>query len=45
MCIVEPAGGGDGGWIPLMAVKGSWGAGTAGGGGIGCRQVAVLVGF
>ena len=33
-----------GGWGPLMAVKGSWGARTAGGGGIGCRRVAVLVG-
>ena len=32
---VEPAGGGDRGWGPLMAVQGSWGAGTAGGGGIG----------
>ena len=32
---VEPAGGGDRGWGPLMAVRGSWGAGTAGGGGIG----------
>ena len=34
---VEPAGGGDGGWGPLalMVVRGSWGAGTARGGGIG----------
>ena len=31
---VEPAGGGDGGWRPLM-VRGSWGAGMAGAGGIG----------
>ena len=35
VCPVEPAGGGDGRWGPLMAVRGSWGAGTAGGGGIG----------
>ena len=32
---VELAGGEDGGWRPLIAVRGSWGAGTAGGGGIG----------
>ena len=41
VCPVEPAGGGDGGWRPLMVVRGSWGARTAIGGGIGCRQVAV----
>ena len=44
MCPVEPAGGGDGGRRPLMAVRGSWGAGTAGGCGIGCRRVAVSAG-
>ena len=33
-----------GGWGPLMAVRGSWGAGTAGGCGIGCKRIAVLVG-
>ena len=35
MCPVEAAGGGDGGWGSLMGVRGSWGAGMAGGGGIG----------
>ena len=44
VCPVEPAGVGAGGWIPLMPVRGSWGAGNAGGGGIGCRQVAVSAG-
>ena len=33
-----------GGWRPLIAVRGSWSAGTAGNGGIGRRQVAVLAG-
>ena len=33
VCPVEPAGGGDRGWGPWMAVRGSWGAGTAEGGG------------
>ena len=44
VCPVEPAGGGDRGWRPLMTVRGSSGAGTARGGGIGCRQVAVSAG-
>ena len=44
VCPVEPAGWGDGGLRPLIVVRGSWGAGTAGGCGIGCKRVAVLVG-
>ena len=32
---VELAVGGNRGWGPLMVVRGSWGAGKAGGGGIG----------
>ena len=44
VCPVEPGGGEDGIWRPLMVVRGSWGARTARDGGIGCRQVAVLVG-
>ena len=44
VCPVEPAGGEDGGWRPLMAVRGSWGAGMAGGDGIIYRRVAVLAG-
>ena len=41
---VEPAGGGEGGWRLLMAMRGSWGARTTGGGGIGCRQVTFSAG-
>ena len=35
VCHEEPAGGGDRGWEPLMAVRGRWHARTAGGGEIG----------
>ena len=44
VCPVEPAGGGDGGGRPLMVVRSRCGAGTAGSCGVGCRQVAALVG-